>query len=239
MSVTFSARWVCPGFGRRYDAARVTQLLADLLGTGLTPPQAMCFSLGLRHRRWWQWRRGPTAWVDWLPEFGGLVGTYAGVEWDLEHARIPASQAVQILREQNRPIWLAMLWLQLDEHVAHALGRWNSPQNERDLTPCDLWLRIEPMVLGPPGPRLPVGELSVSISGYGYCYPWTQAEFRQRLEAHPAVAAMMSACRRRFPVAPRPASPALRRRREHHAAAWCGQPTDAPQDWCWIIEEFM
>jgi hypothetical protein len=82
-----------------------------------------------------------------------------------------------------------------------------------------------------------VGWVSVSLSGYGYLYPWSFAELVQRAEGHPAIGRMTDLCRATWPVDAGRPDQQLKKLRKQMGDLWPYPKIDRPWDWYWGLCE--
>ena len=101
---------------------------------------------------------------SWPKSTGELLGALTGFEEKNIHRALVAFGA-------------------LTDEVAARLKREPGPENEIGLYPYDISILIEPIEVEPDDEDdepVQVGWVAISISGSGYCYPWTQQELIDR-----------------------------------------------------------
>jgi hypothetical protein len=148
-------------------------------------------------------------------------------------------EMIGLLTDRPDRIYRAFVNLEiLRDEVVQPITRLNSVENEIDFSPCELSLWIGPVEcyqLG--GDRtITTGWVGLSISGYGYLYPWTFAEVVQRMGRSPAIQRLMQTCQDQWPVAPdKPSQEAVSSRKEI-GNLW---PYDLNKlsDWYWGLQE--
>ena len=125
-----------------------------------------------------------------------------------------------------------------NDQITGAIQRINSPENKHDLTLGDWTCEIGPIQsfdLRSDEP-LQVGWISVSLSGYGYLYPWSFADLVERVEADPGMRRVAELCRKSWPVPVELPDDGIRELRQKVGGLW-PYPADLPWDWYWGIAE--
>jgi hypothetical protein len=82
-----------------------------------------------------------------------------------------------------------------------------------------------------------VGWLSVSLSGYGYLYPWTFAELVQRAEGDSSIRRVTELCRATWPVEAGRRDRRQKTLRKRMGDLWPYPEIDRPWDWYWGLSE--
>jgi hypothetical protein len=124
------------------------------------------------------------------------------------------------------------------------LKRVDSPENDNDFVP-DLWAMeigpIETASFSEPadtiGAPAQVGWIGVSISGYGYLFPWTFTELVQKAERNPGMQKVMQMCKTTWPVPPGRVEPRIVKLRKQLGPLWPYPQHDLPWDWYWGLRE--
>lgn len=178
----------------------------------------------------------PQTWIRWLSP---AIGEVEEIEYDLDEDRPGLREMAELLGGESRTIYRAHLSLGwLAEDVFRPVYRAPCPKNDTPFAPDSLALSIGPVDLHSFDLSAPlVGMLCVSLHGNGYLQPWTSKDFVERAERQPKIAALMSECRRQWPVTPRKPGPLEVYRRKRMGRLWPYDDLRRPMDWCWGVEE--
>jgi hypothetical protein len=178
-----------------------------------------------------------TTWED----DSGPLATVRGIEWDVELDAPGGLQGIiDTLADDNRPIYRASLTLGMPtDAVLEPITRRGSPENEIDLTPDTLSIEAGPVEvydLNSEGP-FRVGWIGINLHGYGYLYPRTFRDLRDRLMASEAIGKLTELCRSTWPVPPTRPNWFERRKRRRMKDLWPYSTIDLPWDWYWGLAE--
>ncbi|MBM4031371.1 MAG: hypothetical protein FJ291_06240 [Planctomycetes bacterium] len=168
------------------------------------------------------------------------VSEVHAIEWDVKETLSSANEVVDALGRLHGRVYRAGVPLgTVSEPVRQALNRVNSQENEIDLA-LDTWtLGIGPVSVGSLSADqvAVVGWIDVSLSGYGYLYPWTLCGLIERAEALPQVQRLMALCRDTWPVKPAVPPRRIQRARKAIGELWPYPRFDTPWDWYWSVSE--
>lgn len=163
------------------------------------------------------------------------------IEWDVDLSDPSGLQdIIERLTGDNRRIYRAHASLGgTIDAVLHPITRTNSPENDRDFCPDSVSLNIGPIEiydLACEAPAL-VGWVGVSLSGYGYLFPWTFRDVFNRLEATPDIQRIKNVCRSFWPVPPEPPDTRIVELRPQLGELWPYKTFDRQWDWYWGLQE--
>lgn len=180
------------------------------------------------------------------------ISTVRSIPWDIEHSHIPQSDAIALLKKHDRSLYRASVSLgMLRKDLFEALQTPRPDDGQMNLGLWDCHVILEPVELSTldGDDTFLVGWMSVSISGNGYCFPWTPRDLTSRAASLNTLRPMTEVCRQFFPVDPAGTpnvmtklSPALRRRkvramRKRMGDLWPFEDLDREWDWFWGVSE--
>lgn len=124
------------------------------------------------------------------PFFWWIPTTVTGIsvsksDWDAEHSPKSSDETLSYLRShESRTVHRALVnfGAVTDETLAR-LQREPGPENEIGLYPYDVGLEVGPVDVEPDSDDeelVQIGWAAITISGNGYCYPWTHQELIDR-----------------------------------------------------------
>jgi hypothetical protein len=168
-----------------------------------------------------------------------VVYSVSEIEWDAAEQCESVSSVQTLLAAIRKPIYRAHLELgAATDDVIEQLKRVNSPDNDTDLWLTGWGLHIEPILSASfTTETYFIGWISVSISGYGYLFPWTFSDLVQRAEAHPGIRQLKELCRRTWPVEARSPTPQQQEVRKQMGELWPYDRIDLRWDWYWGLQE--
>lgn len=176
----------------------------------------------------------------WTEETVPGVSELCEVEWDVHLERTTLRQMLDSLASDDRRVYRAFLGLGAPTGgVLRPITRENSPENEIDYCPYSLSLEIGPIEsydLQSEAP-LHVGWIGLTLSGYGYLYPWTLADVVRRLEAAPEIQRLAEICRSFWPVPADPPPADIVGLRREFRRLWPYGDFEKPWDWYWGLQE--
>ena len=160
--------------------------------------------------------------------------------WEVTVPFAALSEIIERLEAESRPLHRAVVYLgELLPPVTASIARVGSPDQDEDFVPDAVSFRVGPVLAASLADETPVpaGGLGLSISGYGYLYPWTLQDAVDRCEASRPIRAMMEACAAWCPASTEPddATSVLAVRRDR-PELWSYDPV-SPLAWGWCVEE--
>ena len=161
------------------------------------------------------------------------------IEWDLDLSHPGGIQEmIDALATDGRRIYRAHVSLGTPiDAVLQPVTRINSPENELDFCPDSLSVDTGPIERHGCDFRAFVGWIGLSLSGYGYLFPWTCRDVFQRLENTPEIRHIAEVCRSFWPVAPKLVEDRIVEVRKELGELWPYENLDKRWDWYWGIEE--
>lgn len=179
----------------------------------------------------------PTTWDE---PVNDVVSVSKEIEWDMQRGFRSSAEVAEALTPAEQPIYRAFVRLgSATADVCQQVNRKNSLENRIDLA-LDSWaLEIEPIVSGSLAceEHFVVGWISVSLSGYGYLFPWKFCDLIERAEGHAGIRQVTDLCKATWPV---PAIPPTRSQidgRRLMGELWPYSRPELPMDWYWGLCE--
>jgi hypothetical protein len=173
-------------------------------------------------------------------EPGSCVYNMRSIEWDSQEYRSTRSELLAALHNFAGAIYRAQLSLgSLTPSFSQSISRIDSPENSHDFQPDSMNLTIGPIVLSnlTAEEQLHTGWIGVSLSGYGYLFPWTLREAVERLEGNHDVGRLMQTCRNQWPVAAEKPSEEICQVRQEYQTHWPYPEITKSWDWYWGVIE--
>ncbi|HEY1066463.1 MAG TPA: hypothetical protein VGE52_10155 [Pirellulales bacterium] len=85
--------------------------------------------------------------------------------------------------------------------------------------------------------RYPVGWMELSVSGFGWLFPWTLRQAKDKMESRPEFQALMELCRTTWPMTPQLPDEQTIAMRKAMGGLWPYDDLRRPHDWSWGIAE--
>ena len=178
---------------------------------------------------------------SWEVEIAPGLFSFEEIEWDVELApKAGIAEVISRLERESRGVYRASICFGLPSpEVREPIARRGSPENEVDLGPDSLSLRIGPVGLSDlqSGDGVHAGWISLNFSGPGYMYPWTLRDWVARAEGSPAIGRLTALCRETWPVEPAKPSRGAVKARRALKSLWPYDDLAKPGDWYWGVQE--
>jgi hypothetical protein len=116
--------------------------------------------------------------------------------------------------------------------VLEPITRKDSPENDHNYEPDMLSIEIGPIEIFDLKSEAPAlcGWIGLSLSGYGYLFPWTFRDVVERLEATAEIGKLTQLCRSHWPVPTEKPDRAILKARRQLGTVW---PYEADKPWDW------
>ncbi len=225
-----------PGTPPRVTGASLARFVRAFAQLGVAKPQV---SLGssVKFGRGINQDTRLSSWIKWI----GGIGKHREIKWDLDWQPQSTAKLADVLDKNDRPIYRAHLSLgPLTDEIAEGVHRVGSPDNKYELTPDSWSLEIGPVdcySLETEDQLFRVGWIEVSLSGYGYLFPWTFRDLLQRAERLPGIRKVMDLCRSTWPVPSALPDQKTKKLRTRMGELWPYHTVDLPGDWYWGLAE--
>jgi len=163
------------------------------------------------------------------------------IEWDLDLSCADGiSEIIDSLSGDNRRVYRARIALGAPVvTVLKPITRTDSPENECDFCPDSISIEVGPIEIYKLGCdfRAFVGWIGISLSGYGYLFPWTFRDVLDRIERSPEIQRIAGLCRSFWPVPLRPIEDRIITVRKELGQLWPYENFARDWDWYWGVQE--
>jgi hypothetical protein len=127
----------------------------------------------------------PFFWLIPTMVFGGVGVGVSKSDWDAEYSPKSSVESLSYLRSHgSKTVHRALInFGAVTDDALARLQREPGPENEIGLYPYDVGLQIGPVEVEPDSDDeglVQIGWATITISGNGYCYPWTHQELIDR-----------------------------------------------------------
>lgn len=217
-------------------AANLARFIAAIHETGVFTDRGFQ-SLGVKFGRAIDQDELGTTWEE---EIAPRLVTVREIEWDIHLDRCDTvRQVIDPLESDGRTIYRASVSLGMPtDAVLDPITRKNSPENDCNYEPDSLSIEVGPIEIFDLKSEAPAlcGWIGLSLTGYGYLFPWTFRDVVERLDANAEVGKLTALCRSHWPVPSTKPEAAIVKARRQLGTVW-PYDTGKPWDWYWGVQE--
>lgn len=162
------------------------------------------------------------------------------IEWDYTNNFSSLAAMADSLLGNQQTIYRGYVNLgELLDEIGNALTREPSEENEIPLFLSDVSFEMGPITTYSlmNMEEAQAGWMGLSFSGYGYFYPWTYQEARQRIEKVEQIAKLVELCEKTWPVVDTAVTGEVAANRESVKELWLYNDFHLPHAWRWFVAE--